>query len=85
MKHLVWRDVTGWVVAYGTPKGWTLVASGLPCWHMAKDAVRTWMPARFSVPAGWASSGIRMNWPLELAGGQTVCNVCWRDLTGGAS
>jgi hypothetical protein len=84
MKHLIWRDPTGWVVAYGTPLMWTLVAAGLPCFHMAVDSVRTWMPARFSVPAGWASNGYRNNSGLELPDGQTVCDVCWRDLTGGA-
>lgn len=84
LKHLAWRDTTGWVVVYGTPKVWSLVAAGLPCWHMAIDAVRTWIPARFSVPAGWASAGFRHNMPLDLPDGQSVCDVCWGDLTGGA-
>lgn len=84
LKHLVWKDATGWVVVYGTPKVWTLVASGLPCWHMAMDAAgRKWLPSWPSGP-GWESVVFRPNMPLELPTGETVCDVCFNDLTGGA-
>ncbi len=84
-KHLVWRDVTGWIVVYGTPRVWTLVAAGLPRWHMAKDAAsRRWLYRSRRRGMGWSSPVFRLNDGFNLPDGQTVCDVCWRDLTGGA-
>lgn len=85
MKHLIWRDPTGWVAAYGTPLMWTLKAAGLPCWHMAVDCITRWDrdPRNPDDRGGWISPSLRVNRPLSLPDGQTVCDVCWNDLTGG--
>lgn len=84
LKYLVWKEATGWVVVYGTPKVWSLVASGLPCWHCARDAAgRRWLRFWDGGP-GWSTPVLRVGMPLVLGDGQTVCDTCWGDLAGGA-
>lgn len=83
-RHLIWRDATGWVVAFGTPAFCGVIVAGLPCWHFALDSVTRWDrdPDNPDDPGGWITPAFRHNTGLELPDGQLVCNVCYADLTG---
>lgn len=83
-RHLVWKDPTGWITAFGTPDEWLLIASGLPCWHFAIDCITRWDqdPGHPENAGGWISPALRPNTGLELPDGQTVCDICHTDLTG---
>jgi hypothetical protein len=84
-RHMVWRDEPhSWVVAFGTPREWVLIASGISCWHFAQDCVTRWHrdPADPDDRGGWLSPVFRPNGGLELPGGELVCGICYGDLTG---
>lgn len=85
-KHLAWKDPTGWVVAFGTPSDCEPIFTGETCWHFAMDCVTRWHvdPDNPDDRGGWITPAFRVNKPLDLPDGQTVCDICYADLTGGA-
>lgn len=47
-RFLIWRDPGGWVVAHGLTGAYTILLWGLPCWHLAAQAI----PQLRRIPSG---------------------------------